>query len=114
MTDEQRKEFRYLLDATKQELLSSLGSSDSSATPVSPDNAIGRLTRQDAIQAQQMALEMRRRTELRLQQIDVAIRKMEQGEYGICVKCEEEISLPRLRVRPEALVCVRCAEGRRA
>jgi len=43
-------------------LQASLDESVDNASPVSPDNAIGRLTRQDAMQAQQMALEIRRRT----------------------------------------------------
>ncbi|MBI4906256.1 MAG: TraR/DksA family transcriptional regulator [Acidobacteria bacterium] len=111
MTAEQLQEFRDLLEVTLAELRASLNASTAAAAPVSPDNAIGRLTRQDAMQAQQMALEVRRRNQARLQQVEAAIRKLESGDYGICVRCEEEISLARLRVRPEARVCVRCAQG---
>lgn len=111
MTTGQLQEFRDLLNATEAELRASLEESAASAAPVSPDNAIGRLTRQDAMQAQQMALEMRRRNKARLQQIELALRKLERGDYGVCVRCDEEISLARLRVRPEAQVCVRCAQG---
>ena len=111
MTDEKLDEFRELLRSTRAELQASLDESADNAAPVSPDNAIGRLTRQDAMQAQQMALEIRRRNTVRLQQVELAMRRMEAGGYGICVRCEEEISLARLRVRPEAQVCVRCAQG---
>jgi DnaK suppressor protein len=111
MTAEQLQEFRDLLKATEAELRASLDDVTGAASPVSLDNAIGRLTRQDAMQAQQMALEIRRRNQTRLQQIELAIRRMERGEYGVCVRCEEEIPLARLRVRPEAQVCVRCMQG---
>jgi DnaK suppressor protein len=111
MTEDQLTEFCRLLEATRAELQASMNESAESASPVSPDNAIGRLTRQDAMQAQQMALEIRRRNQARLQQIEVALRRIERGGYGICVRCEEEIALARLRVRPEAQVCVRCAQG---
>lgn len=111
MTAGQLEEFRELLHATQAELRASLSASAAQAAPVSPDNAMGRLTRQDAMQAQQMALEVRRRNQARLQQVEAAIRKLDSGAYGICVRCEEEISLARLRVRPEAPICVRCAQG---
>lgn len=112
MTTEQLQEFRDLLKATQADLRASLEESVGNASPVSPDNAIGRLTRQDAMQAQQMALEIRRRNQARLQQVELAIQRTERGNYGICVRCEEEIPPARLRVRPEAQVCVRCAQGR--
>jgi len=112
--DEQRIDhFRELLGNLRQELRASLASTNESADPVSPDRAIGRLTRQDAMLAQQMALELRRRNQTRLGQIDTALRRIEDGTYGICARCDEEISLNRLNVRPEALFCVRCAGGAR-
>ena len=111
MTADQLQEFRELLHETRAEIQARLDESAESRSPVSPDRAIGRLTRQDAMQDQQMALEIHRRDTARLQQINSALRRMERGEYGICARCEEEISLARLRVRPEAPLCVRCAEG---
>lgn len=111
MTAEQLQEFRELLVATQAELCASLDDTAGITSPVSPDNAIGRLTRQDAMQSQQMALAIQRRNRARLQQIEAAIQRIDQGVYGICVRCDEEISLARLRARPEAVVCVRCAQG---
>jgi DnaK suppressor protein len=112
MNPEQLRELSDLLLATQAELRASLDSSAGDAAPVGPDSAIGRLTRQDAMQAQQMTLELRRRSQARLQQVEAALRRMEQCEYGVCVRCEEEISMARLKVRPETPVCVRCAGGR--
>lgn len=108
--DEQRLEhFRAILVELRQELRASLDSSNESTDPVSPDRAIGRLTRQDAMLAQQMALELKRRNQTRLGQIETALRRIEEGMYGICVRCEDEISPARLNVRPEAPFCVHCA-----
>jgi DnaK suppressor protein len=113
MTAEQLQELRRLLDAVQEELRRGLEESADSTAPVGPDSALGRLTRQDAMQMQQMALAIRRRNQSRLEQVEAAIRRIGGGTYGICARCDEEISLARLRVRPEALVCVRCAEGGR-
>lgn len=44
----------------------------------------------------------------KLNTIDEALKKMESGEYGVCEKCNKEISLDRLQVSPAALTCVEC------
>jgi len=112
--DEQRLEhFRAILVELRQELRASLESSSESTDPISPDRAIGRLTRQNAMLAQQMALELKRRNQTRLGQVEAALNRIQDGKYGVCLRCEEQISLNRLDVRPEALFCVRCAGGPR-
>lgn len=111
MDEQQIAHFRSTLEELRQELRASLESNDGSTDPVSPDRAIGRLTRQDAMLAQQMAIELKRRNQVRLGQVEQALRRMEEGTYGICARCEDEISVARLNVRPEAPFCVRCAGG---
>lgn len=114
MIDEAREqEFRERLEALRVELREALAAEQETTKPVSPDRAIGRLTRQDAMLAQQMALEMRRRNEARLQQIDGALERLEEGSYGECTRCGEPIGEARLRARPEAGLCIGCAGGRR-
>ncbi len=44
--------------------------------------------------------------------IDEAVRKIEEGTYGICEDCGEEISEKRLLVLPAATLCVDCQENR--
>lgn len=44
----------------------------------------------------------------KLRKIDEALLKIEDGEYGICEECEEEIPLGRLKVMPFARYCVKC------
>jgi len=46
--------------------------------------------------------------ELRLKNIDLALGKIEKGEYGICEKCGKKISEERLKVSPESRFCLRC------
>lgn len=112
MTKADLETFVHLLEDTRAELEAALNDAAANEAPVSPDNAIGRLTRQDAMQAQQMALELRRRSQLRLEQIKSALDRIDRGDYGICASCEEDISPARLKVRPEAVLCVACAERR--
>lgn len=106
------EEYRARLLELRAELEASLADGESAA-PVEPDRAIGRLTRQDAMQAQQMALELRRRNQQRLEQVRRALERIEDGSYGFCARCEEEIAPARLKVKPETPICVECAGGGR-
>ena len=47
----------------------------------------------------------------RVHLIDEALERMEEGAYGICVDCGEQIPEARLEVRPLSVRCVRCAEA---
>ena len=45
-----------------------------------------------------------------LTQVDAALKRIEDGEFGICLECEEPISLKRLAAVPWATYCLRCQE----
>jgi len=75
---------------------------------VSPDNAIGRLSRLDSMQMQEMALDAQRRREARILQLQEALERMDSGDYGTCALCHQTIEYERLSTYPEATVCGRC------
>ena len=79
--------------------------------PVELDQArVGRLSRMDAMQVQQMAQEAARRRKHRLRMIEVALRRMDAGDYGYCSQCGEEIDIRRLEFDPATPRCIRCAD----
>ncbi|MCC6543705.1 MAG: TraR/DksA C4-type zinc finger protein [Nitrospirae bacterium] len=45
-----------------------------------------------------------------LEKIDHALKKLEEGTYGICEDCGNEISEPRLKALPFAVLCVECKQ----
>jgi DnaK suppressor protein len=47
-----------------------------------------------------------------LQRINEALRRLEEGKYGFCYECGEEIAEPRLRALPFAVRCKDCEEAR--
>jgi len=55
-----------------------------------------------------VALEEAARREMA--EIDEAVRRWEDGTYGVCVDCGRGIPIARLRARPFATRCVSCAE----
>jgi len=103
--------YQAVLEALRSEIEESLGSADDQTKPVEPDRAIGRLTRQDAILSQSMAIELRRRSQQRLLAVQQALRRIAKGEYGECARCGDEIGEARLQVKPESPLCVDCAGG---
>jgi DnaK suppressor protein len=46
--------------------------------------------------------------EVKLKNINLALKKIEQGNYGICEKCKGEIEIERLKLVPEARFCKKC------
>ena len=59
---------------------------------------------------QSFALRLRGRERNFLDKIETALRKIEDGEFGICESCEEPIGRKRLDARPETTLCIRCKE----
>jgi DnaK suppressor protein len=59
---------------------------------------------------QAINLKLRDRERILLRKVDKALRKIEEGRYGICESCEEEIGIKRLEARPVTDLCIRCKE----
>jgi DnaK suppressor protein len=105
------KKFRSLLEKRRQEIIDRRDSREEAAAPVELDQSkVGRVSRMDALQQQAMAKATDERTKLELVRIESALRRMDEGGYGHCLRCGEEISAGRLRVDPGATICIGCAE----
>ena len=85
-------------------------SKDSGDTVELDQTKVGRLSRMDAMQAQQMALESERRRKFQLQKIEAALKRIEEEEYGYCFVCGEDIAIQRLKADPTHTKCINCAE----
>ena len=80
--------------------------------PVTLDQeSVGRLSRIDAMQVQAMALAQERRRKAERAGIAAAFRRIEEGEFGYCIVCGNEIAEGRLRNNPTVVKCLECAAG---
>lgn len=77
--------------------------------PIAPDNAIGRLSRMDAINNKTINDAALRKQKSRLQKLKRALEKLEKNNYGHCVKCGQEIAYGRLKYMPWTARCVNCS-----
>ena len=111
MEETETEQFRAQLLRLKEELRDMEESSRDATKPVELDQAsVGRLSRMDAMQSQQMAQELARRRQQQLVKIEGALRRIESGDYGYCAVCDEEIDLRRLALDPTSTRCVKCVD----
>ncbi len=111
MTEEEMEQIRQQLLCLKSKLQELEATFKETNKPLELDQArVGRLSRMDAMQAQEMALEASRRRQSQLLKVEGALRRIESGEYGYCFVCGEEIGIRRLSVDPANTRCMECAE----
>lgn len=109
LTVDQLIDLEVRIEDEIERLSAEMVSSGAEREAVAPDKSIGRLSRLDAMQMQEMAKEAQRRREDRLAMLEAARERMDAGDYGTCERCGEEIAWPRLEAQPEATHCGRCA-----
>ncbi len=100
------------LEARRERVQAATEQGAEAARPVELDQTrVGRLSRMDALQGQEMARAAERRRELEVLKIDAALARLEAGDYGWCVTCGEAIATERLKLDPAVPVCIDCAQG---
>lgn len=111
MDDEALEQFRKQLISLKSELQEMEKEYAEAGKTVELDQTrVGRISRMDAMQSQQMALESARRRQHHILKIEGALRRIESGEYGYCFVCGEEIVVERLTADPTSTRCMGCVE----
>lgn len=78
--------------------------------PVAPDVAIGRVSRMDAINNKSVAEAGLRLAEQKLKNLQHVLFQLGTKDFGLCLKCKQAIPLGRILIRPQSLLCVKCAE----
>lgn len=112
LSDQEREALRKALLVLRDELASMLSSSAEGAAPVALDAPIGRLSRMDAMQQQSMVAANRRAAQVRHRQVEAALSRFDDDEYGDCLDCGELIDARRLAASPETPFCFTCQSGR--
>ncbi len=110
MTDQKNQDaYQKLLQESLGEIEEYLAKTEESAEAVSPDKSLGRLSRMEAMQDQQLLLEARRRKKMQKIAVLSALQRIENGQFGICMFCGKPIASERLEVAPESSTCVSCS-----
>jgi len=78
--------------------------------PVAPDEAIGRISRMDAINNKSVIEATLRQSIEKLKNLNRVFSKLGAEDFGLCLKCRKSIPIGRILIRPESLYCVNCAK----
>ena len=110
LSNEQRQQITDKLTLLEGELEEEIKETKIRSQPVELDQqAVGRVSRVDAIQQQQMQLASLQRLERRLQLVRAAQSRIDAEDFGLCANCEEPIEWKRLLAVPESPICIDCA-----
>lgn len=77
--------------------------------PMAPDNAIGRVSRMDAINNRSVLNAALKKAELKLEKLKIVQKEIDNKDFGLCLNCKNEIPIARLIIVPESKKCVNCA-----
>ncbi|HSH42276.1 MAG TPA: TraR/DksA C4-type zinc finger protein [Arenicellales bacterium] len=103
--------FRSLIQRQLAELTAVDSARRGEARPVELDQTrVGRLSRQDALQSQALSVAALERNRARIQHLRLALRRIDEGDYGCCEECGRDIPEARLEIDPAADHCVACAQ----
>ena len=78
--------------------------------PIAPENAIGRVSRMDAINNKSVNDISLKNAELKLKNLEVALSKIDDADFGICIRCQNAIPIGRILLIPQAITCVNCTQ----
>ncbi len=77
--------------------------------PVAPDDAIGRISRMDAINNKSVTEAAFRQAEKKLVGLKYMQNNIGEKDFGLCAKCKQTIPIQRMLLMPQSRFCVNCA-----
>jgi len=77
--------------------------------PVEPENAIGRISRMDAINNKSVVEAALRKAKDKLYKLKVVLSKIDDDDFGICISCKSPIPIGRILIMPQSQTCVKCS-----
>ena len=104
------KKFKALLLERREEILKAAMTTKEQGMGFSTDDLPDEVDLASSESDQSLSLRLRDRERVLLKKIDKVIQKIDEGTYGICERCGEEIGIKRLEARPVTDLCIRCKE----
>lgn len=96
---------KYEIESTKQ----TIEQFKELTKPIAPENAIGRVSRMDAINNKSVNDSTLKKAEQKLKNLEIAITKINESDFGKCRRCNNQIPIGRILLLPQVTICVNCA-----
>ncbi len=110
MNKKELKKFKDILEERRQAITQTSESISEQSVVFDPNDLPDEVDLASSETDQAINLKLRDRERTLLRKIDKALKKIEDGEYGICESCGEAIGLKRLEARPVTDLCINCKE----
>ena len=109
MDKSENEEIRKLIEVEIKKTAKLVDEYKALTKPISPDVAIGRISRMDAINNKSVTEAALRQAEQKLDKLKYVLTTVDTEGFGVCLKCKKIIPLGRILIRPESQHCVHCA-----
>ncbi len=110
MTSQEREVLKKKIVETIARMEKEVERLEEATRPISPENAIGRVSRMDAINSKGVSEAALRSARRKLSSLRLALAKVDSPGFGACSRCRQPIPSARLMYMPESTRCVRCAD----
>jgi len=109
MTEEEKQQIASRMQSKIGRLKVKIDQLEEMSAPVSPENAIGRISRMDAINNKAIYESALAEARREMNELQSAERKLNEPDFGICERCGKEIDVRRLMIMPGSRFCTNCA-----
>lgn len=110
MNKQKLEKFRGLLEDKRREIVTRAKQTLEQDMAVEQDDLPDEMDLASSEYLQSFTFRLRGREKTFLEKIHQALERIDEGTFGECFECGEEISEKRLEARPEATLCIRCKE----
>lgn len=104
------KRFKELLSLERSSLIKKANKTLTEEATLDVNELPDEIDQASAEYNQSFIFRLRDREKYYLSKIDRALKKIDEGTFGICESCDEPISIKRLEARPVTTLCIRCKE----
>ena len=109
MNIQERNEAKESIKESIQETQKDISSLKELTKPISPENAIGRVSRMDAINNKSVNEAALRNAINKLALLESALQRIDHEDFGLCIGCKNQIPIQRILLMPQSNRCVHCA-----
>jgi DnaK suppressor protein len=110
LTKKELKKFQELLEDKRKSVLERARQMLSEGTTLDTNDLPDEMDLASSEYIQSFEFRLRGREKSLLSKLDLALKKIDDGTFGICEVCEEPIGKKRLEARPETSLCIKCKE----
>ena len=110
MNKEEKQEVKKRIQEELKKTQVAIKDYKESTKPISPENAIGRVSRMDAINNKSVVEAALRKANEKLSKLKLVLEKVDDSDFGLCIRCGNPIPIGRILLMPQSRLCVSCAQ----